>query len=304
MEGVPGSSPTATFEVSNAGDAGSLLDVSVNSLTTGYSVTSGLPIDDLATTDSAVTVTVQCDDAGTTPSSGTLELTTNAPGQETVSYNLSCDELLPQFNGDPSPSGPLNIAGLPGTSPQATFDVTNTGDAGTGLDVELVSISGGYALVDGLPINNLARTAPAQEVMVECAASTSPADGTLVIRANDGVGEAWQQYTYNLTCAEVEPQMNPPTFLDIQTSCDGLTVRYIAQGGPNAEYGYAFAVYREVPGGTDIQVANGVFPALADGEVYALELPIGRVYPEGTSFYVTVQASPAEVVTPAEACTP
>jgi hypothetical protein len=91
--------------------------------------------------------------------------------------------------------------------------------------------------------------------------------------------------------------------LKVTTGCDSVTLTYTAQG-QQASHFYGIAVFREIPGQEDEIVAVGGTPALQDGEVYEVTLELSREYPAGTPLYVLVQASPANLVTPAAGCTP
>ena len=60
IDGITGTSPSEDISVSNTGDTGTRLDVSLTSISAGYTV-SGLPIAYLETSDPAATITVECD---------------------------------------------------------------------------------------------------------------------------------------------------------------------------------------------------------------------------------------------------
>jgi hypothetical protein len=298
MAGLPGQTPQTTFTISNTGTAGSSLDVSQTDITAGYSVISGLPISGLLPGDPPVTVTVQCDDVGSTPPTGTLDLATNDPSQPIVTYDLSCDEVLPLFVGDPDPLFTINIAGYAGTSPSAEIAVTNGGDVGSGLDVNLVSLTGDYS-VDGLPIENLGVGEQAAILTVTC---NNPGNGTLTLEANQGPGGAFEPVIYNLTCSMGLPSVDPPTVLSVETGCESMTVRYIARGGSTASLGYIFDVYESVTFGLEPK-GRLIAPALDVGEVYEVTIPYKRHFPEGTLLVLGIQSTPS-VILPPTACTP
>lgn len=115
--GAAGSSPQLTIGIRNGVHA-TQLDVNLVSISSGYNVVSGLPIDDLAANDPAATITIQCNNAP--QSSGTLVLSTNDPANPTVSYNLTCGAA-------PSTSGAEDVseAGAPSANiPIAASGVT------------------------------------------------------------------------------------------------------------------------------------------------------------------------------------
>ncbi len=102
-----GSSPQAGIDVSNIGPIGKL-SVSFSSISAGYSVISGLPINDLEPGDPAAVIVVQCDSVSQPP--GTLELATNDTNNPTVVYNLTCEAPPTSGGGDGST---LEVASQP-----------------------------------------------------------------------------------------------------------------------------------------------------------------------------------------------
>jgi hypothetical protein len=86
MSGTAGSNQSTTFNVSNVGGVGSLLNVSLASISAGYGVT-GLPINNLTVGAPSAPVQVSC----TVPqANGTLVVQTNEPGNPQYTYNLTC----------------------------------------------------------------------------------------------------------------------------------------------------------------------------------------------------------------------
>lgn len=188
---VAGASAQLSINVYNQVHATDL-DVSLSSISSGYSIVSGLPIDDQDS--GAATITVQCDSAP--QAAGTLVLATNDAANPTITYNLTCVELVAQFNGAPAAAAPLAFTGAAGTAPQLTIDVTNTGTGTSQLDVSLASISAGYTVLSGLPVNSLLRTDPATAITVQCD-SVPQSPGTLVLNTTDA---SQPTVTYTLTC--------------------------------------------------------------------------------------------------------
>ena len=188
-----GPSPSEDISVTNAGDAGSQLSVDLVSISSGYTVVSGLPISGLETTDPAATVTVECDSIP--QAAGTLELSTNDPTNTSVTYNLTCIPTDPQYSGNPGDGSTLAFIGYAGSNPGKTIEINNTGDVGSLLDVSLTSISSGYS-VKGLPINGLGTAELAVTIIVECD-KVPHAKGTLTLATNDPFNSV---VTYLLTC--------------------------------------------------------------------------------------------------------
>lgn len=180
--------------VTNSGDAGTSLHVSLNSISAGYTLVSGLPIIDLEPTDPAVEIVVQCTSAPT--AAGTLVLNTNDPGEPTITYDLSCVTLDAEFSGTPAAPGPLAFSAPSGESAQLSIDVSNTGDAGSLLDVSLDGISAGYTILSGLPITDLETTGDPVSITVQCD-SAPQADGALTLATND---PDQATVTYDLSC--------------------------------------------------------------------------------------------------------
>lgn len=193
--GPTGSSPSLDISVTNSGGVDSELDVSLTSISPGYSIVSGLPIDDLQSTGPAATINVQCD---TVPQvAGTLVLTTNDPANTSVTYDLTCTAADPTYSANPDDGATLAFSGAIGEAPQGiNIDVSNVGDPGSLLDVSLNSISAGYSIVSGLAINDQETTDPSSSITVQC--NTIPqANGTLQLSTND---TANLNVTYLLTC--------------------------------------------------------------------------------------------------------
>ncbi|MCW5875859.1 MAG: sortase [Anaerolineales bacterium] len=212
-----GSSDQLAIDVSNTGGPGSLLDVSEVSISAGYTVLAGLPIDNLATTDAAVLVAVRCDSAPTAP--GTLMLSTNDPLLPAVTYNLTCTALEAVFNGSPTAPGPLAFVGPAGSSPQLSILVDNGGIAGSELDVSLLSISAGYSIVSGLPINDLGSAAPAETILVQCDNLPQP-PGTLELITNDPL---LSTVIYDLTCIMPPAPLPGPGAASKEIAHSGVT---------------------------------------------------------------------------------
>ncbi|MEX1071893.1 MAG: sortase [Anaerolineales bacterium] len=192
--GPTGSSPSLDISVTNSGGADSELDVSLTSISLGYTVVSGLPIDDLQTTDPPATITVQCDSAPQI--AGALVLATNDPANTSVTYDLTCTAADPTYSATPPDGSTLTFIGPIGsTPPSLTIEVSNSGDPGSQLDVSLNSISFGYS-VSGLPINDQGPTDPPSKITVQCD-SVPRANGTLRLSTND---TANPDIVYHLTC--------------------------------------------------------------------------------------------------------
>ncbi|MBX3047941.1 MAG: class F sortase [Anaerolineales bacterium] len=210
FSGAAGSSPQISIDIHNIVHA-TQLDVDLVSISGGYSIVSGLPIDDLAASDPAATITVQCDSAP--QALGTLVLATNDPVVPTVTYDLTCTALVPEFNGSPTAPGPLAFVDIAAATPQLTVQVTNTGDTGSQLDVSLASITTpGYSIVSGLPIDDLTTIGGSATITVQCD-SVPQSSGTLVLSTNDPANPT---VTYNLTCTA------PASGGDSGSSSDGV----------------------------------------------------------------------------------
>jgi hypothetical protein len=110
--------------------------------------------------------------------------------------------------------------------------------------------------------------------------------------------------SYDLVCTAGDSSVDTPIILEVETTCTGITLHYLAQGGPNANLGYAYTVYQSIPGGTGIPVTTGTLAALEVDERYTVEIPFTRRYPPGTAFYLEVLASSDSIITPVQACTP
>src|SRR5205807_1366058 len=120
------------------------------------------------------------------PAVGTLVMIPNDPKVINVTYNLSCTvgAANPAFTGNPAEPGPLAMTGPNGVPQTNPFTVTNTGGAGTLLNVSVYSLTVGYT-VTGLPITNLLQGAAGVTVTVGCTPGTSPAAGTLTLTTDD-----------------------------------------------------------------------------------------------------------------------
>ena len=114
MQGIAGTPASMTFAIGNTASSVTQLDVSVQSITPGYSVVSGLPVVALST--SPFQVTIQCDNPGTTPVNGTLVLVTNEFGTPTHNYDLVC-----QMDSS-TPTPPPSETPAPVTGRVAPFD--------------------------------------------------------------------------------------------------------------------------------------------------------------------------------------
>lgn len=115
LTGPTGTTATSIIAVSNVGDPGSELDVVLQSISTGYSVT-GLPISDLTPAGSPVNLTVSC----TVPQTeGTLVVNTD-PFEfgNPITFRLTCvegeAEPTPEPTPDPEPEPEPTTAPDPG----------------------------------------------------------------------------------------------------------------------------------------------------------------------------------------------
>jgi hypothetical protein len=186
---------TRSITVSNIGGAGSLLNVTQVSISTGYAVITGLPVSGLASGASR-SFTVQCSPGST--SAGTLVVATNETGSPQYTWTLSCSDLAatsPVFSSDP-------VAGSSGRF--RTILVTNTGPAGTFLDVEQISFTPAF-VISGLPIAGLASGASA-EVTIAFSGALTGSD-SLVVRTNEPGSPT---YAWVIAAATVDvPALDP-----------------------------------------------------------------------------------------------
>lgn len=197
VSGVAGAPASREIAITNVGGASTLLDVNQVSVSPGWTIAGGLPIDDLGSAATA-TITVQCT-VGTT-AAGVLVVATNEPGAPQYQWNLSCSDpaaVAPRFASDPAPS---NAVAVPGGGESATLVITNTGAAGTLLDVSNISANDGY-VITGLPIAGLAAGASAT-ITVEGGAE----NGLLVLQTNE---PGTPQYAFTLIPAAAIPLAQP-----------------------------------------------------------------------------------------------
>jgi hypothetical protein len=98
------------------------------------------------------------------------------------------------------------MSGPSGVAQTVSFAVSNSGAAGSLLDVAQVSLTGGYTLSGGLPITGLGTADPAAAVTLGCTQGTSPLTGTLVIQSNETGAPT---YSYSLYCTLLLPVTVP-----------------------------------------------------------------------------------------------
>jgi len=90
-----------------------------------------------------------------------------------------------------------------------------------------------------------------------------------------------------------------PTILSISTGCASISLRYMAGSTDPGLAHYAVQVVQS-PEGTP--VSSHLIPALAEGEVYAEQLDLGRVFPVGTAFQLQIGTASGLLSTPAAIC--
>lgn len=123
------------------------------------------------------------------------------------SVNATLTVNGPAFTSVPPSTQTVTVGGLAFRSVFTTIAVTNTGNAGTTLNVTQVSLSNPIFTVTGLPLS-VAQGAAAQNITVRCTPLPGAAQtGTLVVQT-DEAGDP--QYTFNLSCKAL-PQ-NPGVF--------------------------------------------------------------------------------------------
>lgn len=131
----------------------------------------------------------------------TNSATVSTTAQDTNTDNDSTGNIVttvaaPAFTGSPNNLEIMN--GLIGRPITRTISVTNTGAAGTTLNVTLTSISNPAFTITGLPMSQL-QGAAAKNITIACTPQAgAPVTGTLIIATNDPIRLS---RSYNLTCS-------------------------------------------------------------------------------------------------------
>jgi len=155
------------------------------------------------------TVTVSCNASGAVGAhTGTMSCSHNGSNASPQDYNLSCTIAGPAYTSNPVASTALNFATTEQNDPNPTksISVTNSGFAGTKLDVtctDTVDPDSVFSVTSGSPIVDLLTTGPAKTVTVTCDATKAVGvhTGTLSCSHN---GTNTTPATYALSC-EISP---------------------------------------------------------------------------------------------------
>ncbi|GAB4513136.1 MAG: hypothetical protein OHK0046_13610 [Anaerolineae bacterium] len=179
----------------------------MDSITTGYTVTSGLPLFGLSGPASPVTVTVQCDAPGTTPENGTLVLTTNESGLPTYTYDLICE-----IPATPTPTNTTVPTSTPSTTsttdpgvPTATPTATNTIDPGVPTATSTVTATLDPSVPTGTPTATATLDPSAPTPTATATVTTTPLEGLdRIAPAENAVIDAGGEYVSQFQWAAVD----------------------------------------------------------------------------------------------------
>ena len=196
-----GATISRAVTVTNVGGAGTLLGVTLVSVSPGYTLSSGLPIAGLASGGGS-TFTVSCAPGVTAP--GTLVVATNEPGAPQYTWNLTCASAAltaPVFSSSPAPGATFAFRTSGDTQ---TLRVTNVGPPGTLLDVTQISFNPGYTVLGGLPITGLAAGASV-DIVIRLDNLENAPPSLFVVRTNEPGSPT---YAYSLIATFITPTLS------------------------------------------------------------------------------------------------
>ena len=125
--GAPGTIQSTTIDISNIGDAGSLLDVTQVGTLTNFTITGGLPINDLTPADGAQPVTIECTvPTSAEPLTEILTLQSNEVNSPVYSYNLECLNDVSPDTDTPTPTSTATSTATNTATNTPTSTATNT----------------------------------------------------------------------------------------------------------------------------------------------------------------------------------
>lgn len=210
-----GGSATSTIVVTNTGNAP--LNIGAPSgLSAPLSIAPNTAQNGIAGPNGTVTYTITC-----APTSigtfGPQTLTlgpTNEAGGPSYTYPVTCNGTNPAYSSVPPAPGPLTITTTPGVAGTATLTVSNTGSAGSVLNVTPSGLSGVLSVA---PTGTTPITAPgSQAYTITC---NSPDAGTFtgtLVMTHNATGSP---VSYNVTCT-----VNGPEFSSSPAPGGGVTI--------------------------------------------------------------------------------
>jgi len=217
--GTSGSSVSQTITVSNTGDTVAGLDVSLNSITTGYTILSTLPITGLLTT-TTQNITISC---SIPTDNGTLVLNTNDPTNPTIRYNLTCggssggggNTTTAEFTSVPAPGNAIDMGiAIIGQSVSTNIVITETGAQDLNITLAGDLITGEhaaeFAATGDVPPFTIQDGGAAKTITITCTPTeVGIRSATLIFNSN---ATNQPSATYNLSCSGASvTQTNDPS---------------------------------------------------------------------------------------------